>query len=51
MPHEDPNPPPDSVDEATLCLVNTPGERPKTFDSSVDQPTTVWIFKRVKSKD
>ena len=38
-------------DTLTLCLVNSPAERPKTFESSADQPTTVWIFKRVKSKD
>jgi uncharacterized protein (TIGR03067 family) len=39
------------ADTLTLCLVNTPGERPKTFESSADQPTTVWIFKRVTAKD
>ena len=38
-------------DTLTLCLVNTPGERPKTFESSADQPTTVWVFNRVTPKE
>lgn len=38
-------------DTLTLCLVNIPGERPKTFESSADKPTTVWIFKRVTPKE
>src|SRR5262245_5882839 len=36
-------------DTLTLCLVNIPGERPKTFESSAERPTTVWIFKRVQT--
>lgn len=38
-------------DTLTLCLVNTPGERPKAFESSADRQTTVWVFKRVTPKD
>jgi uncharacterized protein (TIGR03067 family) len=39
------------ADTLTLCLVTGDRDRPKTFDSTADQPTTVWVFKRVKSKD
>jgi uncharacterized protein (TIGR03067 family) len=38
-------------DTLTLCLVTGDRERPKAFESTADRPTTVWIFKRVKSKD
>lgn len=38
-------------DTLTLCLVTGDQERPKKFESSADQPTTVWVFKRVKAKD
>jgi len=38
-------------DTLTVCLVNAPGERPKTFESSAERPTTVWVFKRVTPKD
>ena len=38
-------------DTLTLCLMNTPAERPKTFESSVEHATTVWVFKRVTAKD
>jgi hypothetical protein len=27
------------------------GDRPKNFESSADQPTIVWVFKRVQPKD
>src|SRR5207244_6413289 len=37
-------------DTLTLCLLRS-GERPKTFESSAEAPTTVWVFKRVKTKD
>jgi len=38
-------------DTLTLCLVTGDRERPKTFESTADRPTTIWIFKRVKPKD
>ena len=38
-------------DTLTLCLVNIKQDRPKTFESSPDRPTTVWVFQRVKPKD
>jgi uncharacterized protein (TIGR03067 family) len=38
-------------DTLTLCLVTGDQERPKTFESSADCPTTVWVFKRVKPND
>jgi uncharacterized protein (TIGR03067 family) len=38
-------------DTLTLCLITGDRERPKTFESSPEKPTTVWIFKRVKPKD
>jgi uncharacterized protein (TIGR03067 family) len=38
-------------DTLTLCMVNGAGDLPKTFESSADQPTTIWIFTRVKAKD
>ena len=38
-------------DTLTLCLVTGDRERPKTFESTTERPTTVWIFKRVKPKD
>ncbi|HEX3151128.1 MAG TPA: TIGR03067 domain-containing protein [Gemmataceae bacterium] len=38
-------------DTLTLCLAIGNRERPKTFESSADQPTTLWVFQRVKSKD
>jgi uncharacterized protein (TIGR03067 family) len=38
-------------DRLTLCLVKAGHERPKTFESTADLPTTVWVFKRVKPKD
>jgi uncharacterized protein (TIGR03067 family) len=38
-------------DTLTLCVVTGDKERPKTFESSGDKPTTIWIFKRVKEKD
>jgi uncharacterized protein (TIGR03067 family) len=38
-------------DTLTLCLVMGDQDRPKTFESSPDKPTTVWVFKRVKPKD
>lgn|SRR5262249_14793568 len=38
-------------DTLTVCLIRTPGERPKTFESAPDKPTTVWVFKRVTAKD
>jgi uncharacterized protein (TIGR03067 family) len=39
------------ADTLTLCLVESDGDRPKTFESSADRPTTVWVFQRVKPKD
>ncbi len=38
-------------DKLTLCLVIKGNDRPKTFESSADHPTTIWEFKRVRSKD
>lgn len=38
-------------DTLTLCLVTGDRERPKTFESSPDRPTTIWIFNRVKPKE
>lgn len=38
-------------DTLTLCLVTGDRDRPKNFESSADQPTTIWIFKRVKTAD
>ena len=38
-------------DTLTLCLVTGNVERPKTFESSADKPTTIWVFTRVKAKD
>src|SRR5262245_59762238 len=38
-------------DTLTLCLVTGDRERPKTFESTADRPTTVWAFRRVKPKD
>jgi len=38
-------------DTLTLCLVTGDRDRPKTFESTADQPTTVWVFTRVKPKD
>jgi uncharacterized protein (TIGR03067 family) len=38
-------------DTLTLCLVTGDRDRPKTFESSADHPTTVWVFKRVQPKD
>jgi uncharacterized protein (TIGR03067 family) len=38
-------------DTLTLCLVTGDRDRPRTFESSGDQPTTVWVFRRVKPKD
>lgn len=32
----------------TLCLVTGDQERPKTFESTADKRTTIWVFKRVK---
>jgi uncharacterized protein (TIGR03067 family) len=34
-------------DTLTLCLIKIPGQRPKTFESSADKPTNVWVFQRV----
>jgi uncharacterized protein (TIGR03067 family) len=39
------------ADTLTLCLVSGGLDRPKTFESSVEQPTTIWVFKRVPPKD
>lgn len=38
-------------DTLTLCLVTGDRDRPKVFESTADHPTTIWVFKRVKSKD
>jgi uncharacterized protein (TIGR03067 family) len=38
-------------DTLTLCLVTGDRDRPKTFESSAQQPTTVWVFKRVKTSE
>ena len=38
-------------DTLTLCLVTGGSGRPKSFESSADQPTTLWMFKRVKPAD
>jgi uncharacterized protein (TIGR03067 family) len=38
-------------DTLTLCLVTGDTERPKNFASTADQPTTVWVFKKVKAKE
>ena len=38
-------------DTLTLCLATGNRDRPKTFDSTADQPTTIWVFKRVHTKD
>jgi uncharacterized protein (TIGR03067 family) len=38
-------------DTLTLCVVTGDKERPKTFESSADKVTTIWVFKRVKEKD
>ena len=38
-------------DTLTLCLAIGDRERPKAFESSADQPTTIWVFKRVQPKD
>jgi len=38
-------------DTLTLCLVTGDRERPKSFESSAERPTTIWVFKRVKSKE
>ncbi len=38
-------------DTLTLCLSSGGRDRPKTFESSADHPTTVWVFQRVKPKD
>lgn len=35
-------------DTLTLCLVTGDRDRPKKIQSSADDPTTVWVFKRVK---
>jgi uncharacterized protein (TIGR03067 family) len=38
-------------DTLTLCLVTAGRDRPTKFESSADQPTTLWVFKRVKGND
>jgi uncharacterized protein (TIGR03067 family) len=38
-------------DTLTLCLVTGDRDRPKSFDSTADKPTTIWVFKRVKEKE
>jgi uncharacterized protein (TIGR03067 family) len=38
-------------DTLTLCLVTADRDRPRAFESSADRPTTIWVFKRVQSKD
>ena len=35
-------------DTLTLCVVNGDRERPKTFESTAEKRTTIWVFKRVK---
>jgi uncharacterized protein (TIGR03067 family) len=35
-------------DTLTLCYGRRNGERPKSFESTADIPTTLWLFKRVK---
>jgi uncharacterized protein (TIGR03067 family) len=35
-------------DTLTLCLVSGDLERPKTFESTAEKPTTIWVFKRVR---
>ena len=35
-------------DTLTLCVVTGNRDRPKTFESTADKPTTIWVFKRIK---
>ena len=38
-------------DTLTLCLVSGDRDRPRSFESTPDRPTTIWVFKRVKPTD